>query len=121
MVEAQASSTPGRRWFAVFGGAVAWVLHLFGVYLISEFGCVSSVAARLWLGVSAVAWPVVGLSVGLLAVAIAATVVGYKDARAQPRGSQGRWLARAGWIFSGLFAVIIAFEAIPVVFYLGEC
>ena len=114
-------STRGRQWFAFFGGAVAWLVHLLGIYLISEFGCVSDLGARQWWGISVVAWALIGASVALLAIAVAATIVGYWDARGDPHQSHEQWLSHAGWIFSLLFAAIIAVEAIPALFYLREC
>lgn len=126
----ESSHTPGngRRWFAFLGGALAWVVHLFGVYLISEFGCISALAERRLLDVSVVAWQLLGLSLGLLLITIAATVVGCADARRDQRGAAAPgepghvdWLSRAGWILSALFAVIIVVQTIPAFYYLRAC
>lgn len=122
----------GRRWFAFLGGAVAWLVHLLGVYLISEFGCVSGFAAQRWAGFSAVAWLLLLASLAPLLVAIAAMVVGYRDARHERQQLQDAgpssdalspigWLSHAGWLFSGLFAITIAIEAIPALYYLSGC
>lgn len=121
-----AAPSRGRQWFAFLGGAIAWTLHLIGAWAIAEFGCVSGLASVLWMGLSAVAWMLIALTAFTLIVAIAAAGLGYRDhRRLAATGSAaedgGQYLARAGWMISALFALIIAFESIPIFFYLQHC
>ncbi|MFO7562092.1 MAG: hypothetical protein R6X02_05585 [Enhygromyxa sp.] len=89
------------------------------IFLISEFGCVAGLGERHWASVSLVALLLLGASVIPLVVAITAALVGFRHRRgADP---QVDWLARAGWLFSALFAVIIAVQSIPALFYLHGC
>jgi preprotein translocase subunit SecG len=117
-----------RRWFAFLGGGIAWTLHLLSIYMIGEFGCVSGWGDITYLGLSAVAWSILLVSVLLLVPAVAATIVGYRDARQDslfesPQGEDegGEYLSRLGWILSGLFTLIILVESLPVFAYLHGC
>jgi hypothetical protein len=124
---AQTTTTvrPARRWFALLGGAVAWFVHLIGIYAISEFGCVAGLDELRLSSVSVVALLLLTASVVPLIVAVAAALVGYRDVRRDQRQAHERapetWLSRAGWLFSGLFAVIVAVQSIPALFYLAGC
>jgi hypothetical protein len=113
------ASTPAplrrRRWFALLGGAIAWFVHLIAIFLISEFGCVAGLDERLWANISVVAALLLGASVIPLVVAIAAAIVGYRDRQSAD------WLAQAGALMSGLFALIIAVQSIPALFYVRGC
>lgn len=115
----QRTPHPGRRWFALLGGAVAWFVHLIGMFAISEFGCVAELDERRLASISMVALLLLAASVVPLIVAIAAAVVGYRDAAGPPEHEQ--WLSRAGWLLSLLFAVIVLVQAIPALFYLTGC
>jgi hypothetical protein len=122
-------------WFGVLGGALAWLIHLMGAYVIAEFGCVSGYGHHLVLGLSVVAWMVVALTVAMLLVALAAALVGYRSLQplANDQGpddplspgspdQEGRvYTARVGAIMSGLFAFVILFESVPILYYLHGC
>jgi hypothetical protein len=114
-----------RRWFAFLGGAVAWFVHLIGIFLVSEFGCVGPLAERQWFDIGVVAWLLLAVSVGPLVLALAATWVGALDARDDlqraDRSSARHYLSRIGWMLSSLFALIIAVQTIPALFYLRGC
>ena len=111
-----------RRWFAFLGGGAAWTLHFMGIYLIAEFTCVSGLGNVRWLGLSVTAWAVLGISLILLAIAVAAAWIGRKDSReARQNETGGSYLSHAGWIVSGLFALVIAFESVPMLYYLDGC
>lgn len=111
-----------RRWFAFLGGGVAWTLHLLGVYLIAEFTCVSGADHTRWLGTSVTAWAVLGLSLCLLLISLAATWIGRRDSRDATQTQTGEnYLSRVGWMLSGLFALIILFESLPMLYYLDGC
>lgn len=109
------NTTRGRGWFALLGGAIAWFVHFIAIFVVSEFGCVAQLDRQQWGEISAVALLLLGASVAPLLVAVAAAIVGYRDRRS------ASWIARAGWLFSALFAVIIVVQSIPAFFYLRSC
>lgn len=112
--------------FGWLGGAAAWLVHLLAAYALGEFGCLSELARVRWLGISAIAWLLVTVTLAMLAVALGATWLAYRadrrlDAGVEDKTSSRRYLARSGWITSGVFAFIIAVEALPVLFLLASC
>lgn len=132
MLEATTHGIPpvrARLGFGLLGGALAWLAHLLLVWAISEFGCLGGLGEAAWLRLSGIAWLVVLVSFGTFGVALAATLVACGSRRrlgsgaAQPAGASGSelFLAQAGWITSGLFAVVILVETVPVLFYLHDC
>ena len=117
-----------RRWFTFLGGGIAWVMHLLSIYAVGEFGCVSGLGRVSYAGVSAVAWLIILISAILLAVAVAAAFLGYQDKGRDNEGEftcreneGGRFLSRFGFLLSGLFALIILVETLPVFAYLDGC
>ena len=119
---------PTRLWFGLLGGAMAWLAHLMIAYTVAEFGCVASLGRYIVLGISVVAWMVLALSTVTLAVAVVATVVAYRSQQRLTALPEQEWIsegagyaARAGWITSGLFALTIAVETLPILYYLREC
>jgi hypothetical protein len=120
----------GRRkriWFGLLGGAVAWLLHLMSAYAIAEFGCVSWLGTLHWIGVSAVAWLCIGVSTFCELLALFAVLAAYRCVRSS-RSTNGdfalqsrQYAASLGLGVSILFAFAIAFESIPIVYYLQGC
>lgn len=117
-----------RRWFALLGGAIAWSAHLGLSWVIGEFGCIRELHHTHLLGLTLTAWLLLGLTLVCLLLAIAATWAGAMfgaDRRAlvegEPRAEAARYVLRMGFILSGLFAIIILGQAIPLVFYLQRC
>jgi hypothetical protein len=117
-----------RRWFAFLGGGIAWTLHLLSIYAIGEFGCVGGWDRISWAGIGLVAWLIIILSTLLLLVAVAATLVGYLDKRRDEGRDSPEWedeggvfLSSYGALLSGLFALIILVETLPVFAYLDGC
>lgn len=114
-------------YLGLFGGAAAWALHLFLAQLVAEFGCVASWADRSAWGVTAVAWLTLAISVAMVLLAAAATVVAHRadrhmrDAPASAGKDNDTYLARLGLITSGLFLLVIAFQTLPIFFYLRDC
>jgi hypothetical protein len=117
-----------RRWFSFLGGAIAWTFHLLAIYAIGEFGCVSGFDRHVYAGISAVAWLLFIVSGICLAPAVAATVIGYMDARRDAREPEeiphidgSRYLSSFGWPLNAVFTLIILVESLPVFAYLGGC
>jgi hypothetical protein len=117
-------------WAGLLGGGVAWTLHLVLAYIIAEFGCISGLDRAQFLGISAVAWLLLGLSVAMLLGAGAVTWFTYRTTRrlAALRGETlaseadfEMYMARAGYITSGSFFLIILAQTLPIFFYLRTC
>lgn len=126
--QAARDRTPSRLalWFGLLGGAIAWVLHLLLAYLIAEFGCVGGLGEVRFLGITAVAWLILAVSLLTLAGAVAATVVARRSERPPAHddddvGSSEAMFARAGLIISAWFVLIILVETVPILYYLGSC
>ena len=105
----------GTRYRFLFGGLVAWVLHLAIGFALVYDGCAVGLAnLQLWL------WIVTG---GLALVALIATLVGYRTWRRTRRhasdsgGVHGssRFIGAVGTWLSGLSLLIILLTAIPIV------
>jgi hypothetical protein len=119
----------GALWFGLFGGAIAWMVHLMLAYAAAEFGCVGRLGARGYLGISMVAWLELALTVATAMASGAATVVAYRShRRLRSGGKEGdaamaaeRYTAWAGLLTSGTFTFIILFESIPILYYLHSC
>lgn len=116
-------------WFTLWAGAAAWLLHLLLVYGIAEFGCRAGWGDRLFLGLSHVSWSLLAVTGATLVLASVATAVGWRNARLSralatelSADNHARlFTARAGWITSGLFVVIILVQTIPIFFFLRNC
>lgn len=128
----RAMSTPaspaGRAlfWVGVWGGAVAWFVHLAGAYSIAEFGCVASWGAWRILGLTAVVWAILATTMVTLAFTSLSGWLawrGYHSAGEDGSEEQQalRGMAKIGLILNGLFAFAIAFEAVPIFFFLTGC
>ena len=114
----------------VFGGAIAWLLHLVLAYLVAEFGCVSSFRDVRWLGFSGVTWLEVAVSLFALALAIGSNRIANRiggqfqgavnDQQLEPHDPRV-FLSRSGVLSSRLFILIIAVESLPILYYLREC
>ncbi|MBW3599222.1 MAG: hypothetical protein KY475_18370 [Planctomycetes bacterium] len=117
----------GPFWWGMFGGAIAWVMHLVGAYLLSEFGCESRVAAYSYLGIAAVTWSVIALSVAMVVAALGATLIAHRnrpprDAEEPTPEFTGReYAAQMGVIANGAFTFVIVFESVPIFYYLQHC
>jgi hypothetical protein len=99
-----------------------------GAYTISEFGCLGRINRASWLGVTVVAWLLVTLSATSLLLALASTFVARRSERRieSLRGDQTARhaeadVARAGWMASGLFSLVIFVESSPIIYYLRHC
>ena len=54
----------GALWFGLFGGAIAWTVHLMFAYAAAEFGCIGRLGERGYLGITLV--PHAGVAIGLV-------------------------------------------------------
>jgi hypothetical protein len=123
--QTQASDLPdaGGRfllWFSLWGGGIAWAMHLFVVWIIAEFGCIGGLARPGPLQVSWVVWAVVAASlvfIGLAGLAIGGSLL----CRRKLAGEDARFVARFGLAANPLFLLIIIAQALPVFFYLQDC
>ena len=120
----------GALWFGLLAGAFAWVVHLMGAYAVAEFGCVAGLAQYEFVGVSLVAWLLIGLSVIAALVAAVGTSVALMRycslRREEPNTSPEiqralAAVARTGLITSGLFLLVIVVESLPIIYYLSNC
>jgi hypothetical protein len=112
--------------FALFGGALAWMMHLMLAYAAAEFGCSSHLGGRDYRGISIVAWLELILTGVTSVVAGAATGVAHGLHRTlrTSHGEESATQRKAAWvglISSGAFLFIILFESIPIFFYLRGC
>jgi hypothetical protein len=106
-------------WFALLGGQVAWSAHLLLSYLLVSLACgpgprlvtlgVDGYRLLLWL-----------LLLATAALALAATVVGWRAWRQPSATGWRRWLALVGFLLSGLGLATILFQGLPLLF-LDEC
>jgi hypothetical protein len=122
--------SPAKLWFGLLGGAFAWLAHLLVAYGVAEFGCVGGTDASQPLGISLVAWIVLALSALTFAVAAAAAIMAYHvgsqlarlESSPSVSVSEGKlYAAKAGWLTSGLFALVIAVETLPIFYFLQDC
>jgi hypothetical protein len=119
----------GALWLGLFGGAIAWTVHLMLAYVVAEFGCVGRLGERSYQGISMVAWLELALTGATTLASAAATAVAYRSYRRLRSSGQSadadraaeRDTARAGLLTSGIFTLIILFESIPIFYYLRHC
>jgi hypothetical protein len=116
-----------RLWFGVFGGAVAWTIHMLLAYGIAEFGCVSSFRDARFLGITGVAWLILVMSALTLVLAVVALLIARRSERlllADLRGQDDdadEFMARVGLVTSVVFVAIIVAQTLPVLYYLRSC
>jgi hypothetical protein len=114
-------------WFGVFGGAVAWTIHMLLAYGIAEFGCVSSFRDARFLGITGVAWLILATSALTLVLAVAALLIARRSERLLLADLRGRdddadeFMARVGLVTSVVFVAIIVAQTLPVLYYLRSC
>jgi len=109
-----------RQWSCLWGGGLAWTLHLLAIWLIAEFGCVGEARKPPGEGLSAVAWGILAATGICLGLAGWATRASWRRARSE-RGSEAKFLGRTGLVLNPLFALVILAETVPVFFYLEKC
>jgi hypothetical protein len=111
-------------WFALLGGASAWMSRFLVIWIISEFGCIG--AAPAWgTGISTAVIMMLA-SLPFLAIAGYATWVSYGLTKTSVRHRKDRdnthgFMARVGLITNPLFIAIMLVESMPMFFFLNEC
>lgn len=125
MSTASTTAAPGRLalWTGVWGGAVAWFVHLAASYAIAEFGCVAGWDRFRLLGLGAVTWGILAATALTLAATAWAGWLAWRCYRATDGAEEqeaSRGLAGIGLILNALFAFSILFETVPI-FFLADC
>jgi hypothetical protein len=119
-----------KLWFGLVGGALAWLAHLMIAYAVAEFGCVGGMDSWHALGISVVAWIVIAVSAITFVIASVAAIMAYRiglllsglEKHQSTAAIAGEtYAAKAGWLTSGLFALVIAVETVPILYFLREC
>jgi hypothetical protein len=120
-------------WFGLLGGGVAWVIHLLAAYVLSEWGCVRHAFPGFsLLGLSGLAWLLLGVTALTLLVAAAGALAAYSDMRGKDTvGEEERdpmalddsraRIAQIGCVMSLTFLLVILAESVPIFFYLQGC
>jgi hypothetical protein len=109
-------------WFGLFGGAAAWSVHLLSASAIAEWGYYAGLSQVKWLGLNAIEWLILGVTVTTLAISAAATWVAYRAAGRVRRTDGGEshntclFLTYAGIATSGTFMFIILAQSVPLIF-----
>ena len=124
---ASPSPTPAtHRWtlrFALLGGGAAWLMHLLLCYVIAEFGLLSGLDQRVWVGgLDAVSWLLLVCTAVMLIIAGAAIEVARRVPGRTLAGDESRrtaaFCSRFGVAANVAFIAIIAAQTIPILFYL---
>jgi hypothetical protein len=114
-------------WSSMWGGGVAWLIHLIVAWLFAEFGCLGGWQAQSWLGVSRVAWLVLALSAFCLLLALLAawgSVWCRRRAEGEPTPEgvdTTRFIAHYGIWVNVLFVLVIVAQTVPALFYSRDC
>lgn len=104
----------------VLGGAVAWLAHLLSAYAAAEFGCESFLRRWRFLTVNAVSWVIIAATLVFMSLAIAAIVMSWRRRR-DPPDAVAAYMANLGLILNLIFALVIAVESVPILYYLYDC
>ncbi len=121
----QSNDSPHRLllWSCLWGGGVAWALHLMTVWVLAEFGCMTALGRPGPFGFSWVAWTILGVSALCLAFAGLATLVCWRHSQGEGTDGErpGRFAARTGLVANPIFMFIIIAQTLPVFFYMRDC
>ncbi len=93
-------------WFALLGGALAWLFHLLTTYAIGEFLCVldARLAAAILLS---------GATMLALAVTLWSACIAWK--------CRERFICYVGLIADGIFLLVILAQTVPIFLLLEGC
>ena len=119
-------------WFGMVGAAIAWALHFYLIWAVTEMGCRLGVGRSDIAGVSVIDALVLLMTLVGGAVIVAAGLTAYRNWRAVSGGTlddnevQGRSAGRAsfmsilGMAFAVIFMVVVIYTTVPV-FVLPTC
>jgi hypothetical protein len=115
--------------FGMVGGGVAWTLHLLLSYVVAEFGCLAGLGEVRFLGLTVVAWLLLGVTLAVLALGGMAAMVSWRSQRIlEGHVTEGpddlageKFMARTGFVTNVAFLAIIAVQAIPIFYFLRAC
>lgn len=120
-VEAEGDQPSRLAWFGVLTGPIAWIVQLFGSWILGEvIGCARGnrpLGEILGLRVNAFAGIVNAVLLGLTVLAGVLSYLELRSIRGRDDPSPERratWLATAGVMTSALFAVLIATSFLPI-------
>jgi hypothetical protein len=113
-------------WTSIWGGGIAWLVHLIAAWAAAEFGCLSGRGGSHAGGISMVAWLALGISLACLllaAGAIGASLLCAKRSHGPtPEAADTtRFIAGYSLWANAIFAVIIVAQTIPIFFHLRDC
>ncbi|MFN7138969.1 MAG: hypothetical protein ACK4UN_06500 [Limisphaerales bacterium] len=115
-------------WFGLLGGATAWMVQLFLVWAIAEFGCVAGLGEIKWMGITVVSWMAIVASLLMLVIGIVSTWVAYRSRNRiraatdwNDMNEAAAFMANTGFITSGIFVLIIIIQSVPILFFLRHC
>jgi hypothetical protein len=114
---------PRWLWFAVLGGVVAWVVHLFSAWMLVELGCPQANHVVLGIGLrsATVVATVVPAVVAAAALAVAlAAVRALRSAVPRRRSRRAFFMAEVGAWLNALALLMIVFGGVAVA-TLGVC
>lgn len=125
--QARPPVSPLALWGGLLGGAVAWTVHLIGMWVVAEFGCVAARGGD--GGVITLTYVLLSvLSLLCLAGAGLAAFVAWRSERQiaasgedAPGRDTGLFMARTGIIANGLFALVIVSQTVPLFFFASRC
>ncbi|HYX32468.1 MAG TPA: hypothetical protein VE954_05095 [Oligoflexus sp.] len=116
-----------RIWYAFLGGAIAWTLHFMGSYAISEAFCRMHPAPLSLLGMNAMIWCLLLLTLVALAMAGIALWLSPRQHFASltreghHQGDLVHFMARTSLLSNGLFLLVIVAQAFPILVLGGNC
>lgn len=110
------------QWFGLLGGAVAWLLHFFLVYGLSEVFCNTDFPGFDLFGASGEAALLLGATLFLGLAALAVTFFSYRNWRrletsTHETAGRARFMTSFGVLLSGFFTFLILLESLPVFFF----
>lgn len=115
------------RWalgIGLLGAPLAWSVHFLVVWSIAEWSGLTGTLSGIFLGITSRAWLLFAVTVIALAAAVASILVARRCHRRLRRDEYqeplktAAWVARTGIINGYVFAFVIAFESVPIFFYL---
>lgn len=115
-----------KIWSAFLGGAVAWTLHLFGAYAISEGFCRTDPTPS-QSSLSLMLWSLIMLTLLALALTLGALWLARRQQLASLASISGLhdealiFMSRSSVLSNSLFLVVIIAQSIPIILLGTNC